>query len=133
MDDLNRLYQKLDEFKTVKFGQTLARGQTKTSMLRKQLNSVKSMKSMIARSSRGTSKKEERDFGYTVDAAKRTEQRKLEKFINMADFRMCDAIYTVLASSLQAFLFVLQGCLSSKDWIFRHCTRDGEARITYRC
>ena len=56
---------------------------------------------MIARSSSGHSKKKNCEFGYTVDAAKRTEQRKLEKFINMADLRMCDAAYSLLSNAVE--------------------------------
>lgn len=91
------------EFKSIKFEQSMQKSQTKASLLRQQLNSVKSMKSMINKTSAGRSKKEEQQFGYTADAVKRTEQRRLERFINVADLRMCDAIYEVLKASVQVY------------------------------
>lgn len=62
-------------------------------------------------------------FGYAEEALKRVEKRKLERFINMADFRMCDAMTSLLKNTLN----VQQHLRHSVSLIlgFRRFSKDG--------
>lgn len=101
--DFDRLDAKLEEFRSIKFGDSLHYSAvTKSSKLRSKTNSVKSVNSMIKRTAAGHSKAEDKEFGFTAAAAKRSEQRRVERFITLIDLMMCDAVYTVLDRSTKA-------------------------------
>jgi len=101
--DFDRMDAKLDEFRSIKFGDSLHYSTvTKSSKLRSKANSMKSVNSMIKRTAAGHSKAEDKEFGFTAAAAKRSEQRRVERFIMLVDLMMCDAVYTVLECSTKA-------------------------------
>eukprot|EP00210_Caulerpa_lentillifera_P003766 g3598.t1 len=93
--NFDRLERKLDEFRTVKLNDSLQQSLiTKSSQLRSKTNSMKSLNSMIKRTSAGTSKTDDKEFAFTAAAANRSEQRKVERFITVVDLMMCDSVYT---------------------------------------
>ena len=96
-----RLDKKLENFKAARIENASDRSQTKASLLRKKRTVARPANSSTSASSVGQDNAEREEFAYTMDAARRTEQRKLERFINMVDLRMCDAVYAILKSSIQ--------------------------------
>ena len=98
---MSRLDKKLEDFKAARLESASDRSQTKASMLRKKRTVARPANSTTVSGSVGQGNAEREEFAYTMDAARRTEQRKLERFINMVDLRMCDAVYAILKSSIQ--------------------------------
>ena len=41
------------------------------------------------------------DFAYTISAARRTEKRRLQNYLRMSDYIICDTLYTVLLESVK--------------------------------
>ena len=50
------------------------------------------------------------EYGYTVTATRRTEQRRLLSFIKLLDYMICDTLRVVLTDSMTHFLAVTRQC-----------------------
>ena len=100
-DDIGRLDRKFENLKAARLERASDRSQTKASMLRKKRTVARPVNSTTISGSVGRGNAEREELAYTMDAARRAKQRKLERFIHTADLRMCDAAYAILKSSIQ--------------------------------